>query len=147
LETLLLLLPPLCGRDPHIEESPLQTNLLYGGQDHWQNLTIHATSANNMITIVTTKNRTRRTTRSVLEIPTIGKTTAINMRDRMPRMDKGMKLRQLPNQRPKFMKYRPMRFQHQMKMAKPTMLKNRANGSTMMTIAKIIISIMALRHP
>jgi len=55
-------------------------------------------------------------------------------------------LRQLPNQRPKFMKYRPMRFQHQMKTAKPTTPKNRANGSTMMAIAKIIISIMALRY-
>jgi hypothetical protein len=146
LETLLLLLPPLRGRDPHIEEIPLQTHLLYGGQNHWQNLMIHATSANRKITMVTTRNRTRRTTRSALGIPTIGKTTAINMRDRTPRMDKGMKLRQLPNQRPKFMKYRPMRFQHQMKMAKPTMPKNKANGSTMMTIAKIIISIMALRH-
>jgi len=99
-----------------------------------------------MITIVTTKNRTRRTVRRVLGNPMRGKMTAINMRDRMPRIDKGMKLRQLPNQRPKFMKYRPMRFQHQMKTAKPTTPKNRANGSTMMAIAKIIISIMALRY-
>lgn len=39
-----------------------------------------------------------------------------------------------------------MRFQHQMKMAKPTMPKNRAIGSTIMAIVTIIISIMALRH-
>jgi hypothetical protein len=104
LETLLLLLLLPCGRALHIEEIPLQTNLLYGGQNHWQNLTVHATSANNMITIVTTKNRTRRTARRVLGNPMMGKMTKINMRDRMPSMDSGMKLRQLPNHLPKFMK-------------------------------------------
>ncbi|MBN2098346.1 MAG: hypothetical protein JW753_01990 [Dehalococcoidia bacterium] len=104
LGALLLLLPLLCGKDPHIEEIALQTNLLYGGQNHWQNLMIHATMANMKMTMVANKNRTSRTARTVLESPIIGKTTKINMKDRTPRMDKGMKLRQLPSHLPKFMK-------------------------------------------
>jgi hypothetical protein len=87
-----------------IQSAPLQTSLRQRGQNHAHSATVHATNAKMKITTVTSMNTMRKKTMSTLGSPRMGMMTKIDMRDRMPKKDKGMKLRQLPNHLPKLMK-------------------------------------------
>jgi hypothetical protein len=96
--------PVSLGIRLQIHSTPLQTSLRQRGQNHAHSATVHATKAKMKITTVTSMNTMRRTTISTLGSPRMGMMTKIDMRDRMPKKDKGMKLRQLPNHLPKLMK-------------------------------------------